>query len=251
MSKTAIIIQARMGSTRFPNKMVLPFFYEMGILEFILRRLTAAHLNTPIILAIPDTEPNDRLVRIAEECEIDVFRGSEDNVLKRFIDAAEKFDVTHAIRLCADNPFIDIAGLQNLILAFDKNDVDYTAYALFDRTPTIKTHYGFWAEAVKTTALKRVASVTKEPLYCEHVTNYIYANSNVFDIHYLFIPAPIEEASWARFTVDTESDFMAMKSIAEKHGIEQQYTPEFLIQLTSQQPAIKSNMIAEIEKNSK
>ncbi len=251
MSKTAIIIQARMGSTRFPNKMTVPFYREMGILAYILNRLTHADICDNIVLAIPNSSTNDVLEDIGRSFDLKVFRGSENNVLERFIGAATTFNITKAIRLCADNPFIDLESLQTLTQSFEKSEVDYLAYALPDNTPSIKTHFGFWAEAVKVSALERIAQLNQDKLFQEHVTNFIYSNPALFQIEFLPIPKEIAASTWARFTVDTESDFLAMSSIAERFGPDENPNPEQLIRLVAQHPEMKQKMRLEIEKNSK
>ena len=108
MSKTKIIIQARTGSTRLPQKMILPFYENEGIFSLLLKKLTITFDKNDIILATSVNENNDVLVEIAERYGIKYFRGSENDVLQRFIDAAKEFNAENIIRVCADNPFLDI-----------------------------------------------------------------------------------------------------------------------------------------------
>jgi spore coat polysaccharide biosynthesis protein SpsF len=92
------IIQARTESTRYPNKIVLPFFEEESIITLLIEKLKT-NFNLPIILATSTKPSNDVLENIALKNNIKCFRGSEDNVLQRFIDAAELNNITHIIRL--------------------------------------------------------------------------------------------------------------------------------------------------------
>ena len=111
------------------------------------------------------------------------------------------------IRICADNPFLDMTALDLQIEEFNKMNVDYWCYALKDNMPTIKTHYGFWTEGVGLSSLKKVIEYTDEKLYLEHVTNFIYSNPKQFSIHFEPIQKSIEQEKNVRLTIDTEEDF--------------------------------------------
>lgn len=208
-----IIIQARTGSTRLPNKMLLPFYNGNGILETILKRLTDTELNIPIILATTINSQDDKIEYIAQRNNVKVYRGSEDNVLERFIMAAEKNNIQKIIRICADNPFLDIEAIKFQIKKFKESDVDYWCYCKSDKTPTIITHYGFWTEGVKLETLKRILIKTNNSLYLEHVTNYIYSHTSDFKIHYEQISREIEKVYDIRLTIDTIEDFELSQKI--------------------------------------
>ncbi len=213
MNDIKIIIQARTGSTRLPQKMILPFYKEEGIFSLIINRLTTILKKENIILATSTNENNDILVEIANKYGINCFRGSENDVLQRFIDAAKEFKAEKIIRVCADNPFLDVDYLNFLLDNFEKSDRDYMSFCTSEETPTIKTHYGFWAEAVTLNALEKVVSLTDENLYHEHVTNFIYANPDVFNIKFFNIPEEIESHDDIRLTIDTKVDFDIQKEI--------------------------------------
>ena len=94
LKKRAIIIQARNGSTRFPKKMVADIDGKgTSVLAFILKRLLEVFNKRDIIVATTTIERDNVLEQIAASLGIEVFRGDEDNVLKRFIDCAEKYEV--------------------------------------------------------------------------------------------------------------------------------------------------------------
>ncbi len=210
--KIGIIIQARLGSTRLPNKMILPFYNEMGILELILLRL-AKLTSIPIIVATTTSKRDDEIEKIALKHNMNCFRGNENNVLDRFIQAATKFELDKVIRICADNPFLDLPALKSLINHYSNKQVDYCAFYTRDGKPTIQTHFGFWAEGVSVKALKQIEKNTKDPLYLEHVTNYIYSNSDDFSIHKELIPKTVDSTDYLRLTLDTEEDFNLLKEI--------------------------------------
>lgn len=213
MNETKIIIQARTGSTRLPRKMILPFYGNEGIFSLILNRLTSIIDKNNIILATSINENNDVLIDIAKNYSVNYFRGSENDVLQRFIDAAIDFNAEKIIRVCADNPFLDLEYLNFLLDNFEKSNCDYMSFSTSKGTPTIKTHYGFWAEAVTLNALKKVKSMTDENIYHEHVTNFIYANPDIFNIIFFNIPEEIENHDDIRLTIDTQVDFDIQKEI--------------------------------------
>lgn len=206
-----IIIQARTGSTRLPQKMTIPFFESMGILEILLKRLTN-NIDCKIIVATTNNEQDNIIEEITINNGCSCYRGSEDDVLSRFIDTAEKYNIKKIIRVCADNPFLDMESLKTLIKFSEKKDKDYISFCTSNGTPTIKTHYGFWAEFVTLDALKKVNSLTDEKLYHEHVTNFIYTNNNLFSIDFIQIPKWIEDKP-IRLTLDTQEDFEMQQSI--------------------------------------
>lgn len=213
--KIGIIIQARYGSTRLPFKMVKKFYNNFGILDILINRLIYAKLNIPIILATTNNLLDTKIVDIATKNNIIFFRGNEENVLNRFINAAKINKIDKIIRICADNPLLDIGYLKNMINKFKISDVDYWSYQLPNNKLTILSHFGFWAEGVKLSALEKIAENTNDSKYIEHVTNYIYLNKNKFDIHLEKLDNTNLHEN-IRLTIDTKSDFQIVKEIYYK-----------------------------------
>lgn len=247
-----IIIQARTGSSRLPQKMVLPFYENKGILETIIIRLIEAGIKIPIVIATTTCDIDDIIADIGFKYKLPVFRGSEENVLERFILTANEFGFNKIIRICADNPFLDISALNYQIESFIEMDVDYWCYALGDYTPSIKTHYGFWTEGVKLSTLKKIASSTKENVYQEHVTNYIYSNSNHFSIHYEKIEKTIENEHCIRLTIDTKVDFsLGQRVFRELNELKLPLTATNILKHIKGKAEIINIMRNEIAKNTK
>jgi spore coat polysaccharide biosynthesis protein SpsF (cytidylyltransferase family) len=243
---TAIIIQARTGSTRLPGKMLLPFFKEQSIFDLILERLTRVFGKENIILATTDSSKDDVLADKVKQENIKVFRGSENDVLKRFIDCAEKFHVNDIIRVCADNPFIDTGLMKELIGC--EEAADYISFKIGER-PSIKTHYGFFAERVTLAALKKANAASNEQLYHEHVTNYIYTYSSDFKIKWLLAPELIAARSDIRLTIDTLEDFETCKEIYSR--LPENFSYEDVIHVIDNIPGVTQKMTTQIEKNGK
>lgn len=213
--QVGIIIQARTGSTRLPNKMVLPFYDNQGILEILLKRLCARFGEIKVIVATTNNINDDIIESVAKGLGLSCFRGDEQDVLGRFIAAARKFNINKIIRICADNPFLDMDALEILVRNFEEVDCDYLAYSTNENLPTIQTHLGFWAEAVKLNTLEFIYETTNELIFHEHVTNYIYNNSSKFNILYLKIPQFISLNNKIRLTLDTQEDFDLQRIIFE------------------------------------
>ncbi|MGQ2106373.1 cytidylyltransferase domain-containing protein [Ornithobacterium rhinotracheale] len=247
-----IIIQARNGSSRLPKKMVSDIDGTgKKFLSFFLERLLQVFNRDEIVLATSDKPQDDELVEIAKKHSINYFQGDEDNVLKRFIDCAKKFNIDEIIRVCADNPFIylnDLKKLQNI----DFQNFDYISFDI-NGSPSIKTHYGFWAELVKLSVLEKVASITDEKLFVEHVTNYIYTHRDIFNVK--FIETQISKDvlnSNIRLTLDTADDFKNVKKvIRELNAQNLEISVENILKILNENPYLYDKMKEEITKNSK
>lgn len=248
---TAVIVQARVGSTRLPEKMIRPFYGDMGLLEYLLRRLVNASLGAPIILAIPESGENDVLAEVGRKVGVKVGRGSEEDVLLRFIEVAEEYDCNRMIRVCADNPFLDIGYLKRTIVDFPASGTDYYSFKLKDGTPTIRSHFGFWAEGITLEALKKSSELTEESVYREHVTNFIYTHPEKFKIRLSPIPPEIEKHSWVRLTIDTAADFENLKRLAEGFPPENDFDALEIVNAAIDRPELRESMRREIEKNQK
>lgn len=204
-SNIGIIIQARTGSTRLPSKVVLPFYRNKTILDIIIGKLKSK-FEYPIIVATTDLIHDDCIGKIAIENNVSCYRGDEKNVLKRFIDCAENFNVSTIVRVCADNPFLDVEFLSEIIIQHLKSEADYTSYCTKNGIPVIKTHYGLFSEVVELTSLKKAIHATSDYFYFEHVTNYIYNNTDIFRINLLPIPEYLEKNT-LRLTLDSKEDW--------------------------------------------
>jgi spore coat polysaccharide biosynthesis protein SpsF len=206
VEKTGIIIQARISSTRLPKKIILEIDEQITFLDVLLNKLKSLKIKLPIVLATSNLYVDNILGEFAEKHKIKFYRGSEENVLERFIDCAEENNFNTIIRVCSDNPFIDVNYIENIIKSYKGED--YLSYKI-NNSPSILTHFGFFTEMVSLKALKKVAS-KKDNNCIEHVTNCIYNNPNNFNVR--FLEENIENKD-IRCTLDTGSDFEILKDI--------------------------------------
>ena len=200
-----IIIQARLGSTRLPRKILKEFYGGKTLLETVISNLQKVS-RAKIIVATSVNSNNDELEAFLKERNITVFRGSEDDVLSRFIGAAEANNIDGVVRICSDNPFLDWHGVAALIEKAKTSDADYIGYRI-NNTPSIKTHFGFWGEYVTLDALKRVAATTDEKPAHEHVTIHIYTHPDEYKCEWIECPDYLQGRNDIRLTVDNIEDF--------------------------------------------
>ncbi|KAA6302432.1 MAG: hypothetical protein EZS26_001264 [Candidatus Ordinivivax streblomastigis] len=251
MNHVSFIIQARMSSSRLPSKILFPFFDDKNTLDLLTQKLKDNFPNIPIILATSHKKDNDVLEKYARDKSLLVFRGDENDVLSRFINAAKQFNIEKIIRICSDNPFLDIKELHKLVNFIETNDLDYVSFNV-NGIPSIKTHFGFWAECVSFVALKNVAELTQETLYHEHVTNYIYENPNLFTIRFLLPNINVIGKNDIRMTLDTIDDFQTLSKIYSLLSTQyDEFGIDEIISFLNENPQYKDSMNRQIAMNSK
>ena len=249
MNKTGIIIQARTGSTRLPNKILMPFYNNKNILDIIIEEVKSKNPTLTIILATSTNKGDQILEQAALKHNIEFYKGDEDNVLSRFIEAAELNNLTHIIRICADNPFLQGDYILDLTKSLDK--YDYVSYCFNDGTPSILSHIGLFTEGTSTEALKKVSKMTSDSLYLEHVTNFIHGNPDRFNLHYLPIDRYTNASKNIRFTLDTKSDFDILQELYQLYIEKFNKNINLLISYIENNRTVLNKMKLEIDKNTK
>jgi spore coat polysaccharide biosynthesis protein SpsF len=204
MVTVTAIIQARMGSTRFPGKSLRPIA-GLPLLEHIINRLKQVSEIDLILLAVPEKESEIPLVEHARRLQIPVFQGSEDDVLNRFIKAGESVQTSHVVRVCGDNPLIDIPLLSSLIQEHLSEKADYTI-------PNDPVPLGSSCEIIRFETLKKIGELAKNSIYREHVTTWFHDHPSEFKIKRVNPPDYLKGRSF-RLTIDTEQDFLLIKEL--------------------------------------
>jgi len=209
--KTIAIIQARMGSKRFPKKMTA----EIGktpLIAHVIRRVRKSGLVDKIVLATSTKPENQELLDIAEKEGIEGYAGSEDDVLDRFYQAAKKYGAEEIVRITGDCPLLDPKIIDAVIEKFRQSDADYASNILPPTYPD-----GLDVEVFSFNALEKTWKNTKLKSEREHVTAYITEEKGDFKTVNV---ENEEDLSKIRLTVDEKEDLEAIKRIAEKLGNE-------------------------------
>jgi spore coat polysaccharide biosynthesis protein SpsF len=200
----AAIIQARMGSTRFPGKSAR-LLKGLSILEHIIIRLQQVPEIDQIQLATTEAETEAPLIEIAKKHNVAVFQGSDEDVLKRFIQAGESIKAQHIVRICGDNPLTDIPLLRSLITAHLESHADYTISS--DPIPL-----GTGCEVICLETLKKIGTQARDQKYREHVTTWFHDHNDKFTITRIKAPSYLRNRNF-RLTVDTPKDFALMDKV--------------------------------------
>ncbi|KGO97186.1 hypothetical protein Q767_00855 [Flavobacterium enshiense DK69] len=246
----AFFIQARLGSTRLPGKVLLPFYENNSILDLLVQNIKSNFSNISLVLCTSINNSDDLIAGFCKKKGIDCFRGSENNVLGRFLEASDFYNVSTIVRVCADNPFLDILFLKELLdFYFDNPNADYWSFKNDEGIPVIKTHYGFFAEIVSKKALQAVLEETDDNLYLEHVTNFIYSQSG-FEVKLKSLPHYLKNRTDLRFTIDDIDDFENLKPVYQYYKNNNQDIQKTIL-FVDGNSRIKNKMIANIKKYSK
>lgn len=246
----AFFIQARTGSTRLPNKVLLSFDGETSILGILIKKLQTHFSEIRLVVCTSSATSNDVIADYCKTLQVSCFRGSEQNVLQRFIEAAKVNETEIIIRICADNPFLDMNFISALLQFYkDNSKADYWSFKNAAGVPVIRTHFGFFAEIVTAKALEKVSKLTKDSSYSEHVTNYIYSNE-IFISQLKELPNFLKHRNDLRFTIDDSIDFELLKEVYQYHK-QNSYSIEKTILWVEKNPLLLNNMVANIKKYSK
>lgn len=249
--KIGIIIQVRMGSTRLPGKILKRFYREETLIETLLNNLHKIG-GVKVIVATSVNANNDELERFLNTKDEVVYRGSENDVLDRFIKAAEANNVDGIVRICSDNPFMDWHGIVELIKKANRSDADYIGFRIND-TPSIKTHFGFWGEYVTLDALKRVQKTTQvgTPAH-EHVTINIYTHPEEYQCEWIECPSYLQGRNDIRLTIDTEEDLKnAQKVYSNLKQLDDNFNLKNVVAYLDEHQDIKNSMLKIISNNQK
>lgn len=212
--KIDAIIQARMGASRLPGKVLLPLFDEKTVLEVLIDNLASSQFITDIIIATSTQEQDDAIALLAEKKGWNCFRGSEENVLNRFFDAARQFGSEIIIRIGADSPFTNVKEMDRLISILIEEKYDYV------RNHASNLPIGTGAEVFTFDALKTTEENAKESYEREHVTPYIYEAKNQFNWSDIDPEQAIPDYDTMRLTLDTQEDYELLKKVSDACSVQ-------------------------------
>ena len=230
--KKSIIIQARLGSTRFPNKILKKVYKEKTVLEIIYRRLLKSSLTDDIIFAIPNNNENIKLKNfIKNKLKAKLFLGSEKNVINRYFMSSKKFKSDIIIRITADCPLVDPKIIDEYIDILIKEKLDYVYNGFPHTYPD-----GMDVEVFRFKALKTAHTKAKTKIQKEGVTKYFRDNLKKFKTKH--IKCPINNVSSLRITIDEEVDLKLVRKIFDYFKPNINFNLSQIIELSKKKPAL-------------
>ena len=207
------IMQARMGSTRLPGKVLIDI-QGKPLLEHIVDRVKRSKLIAMTIIATTVNEKDKAIIELAENLDIPYYVGSEDDVLDRFYQTAKKYKAETIVRITSDEPFLDPEITDKVVGYYlkCKDSIDYVSN-------TIKPTYpdGLDTEVFSFKALERAWREAKKPSEREHVTPYIWNHPELFRLANV---ENEEDLSHLRWTLDDDADLKFTQEIYARlyHG---------------------------------
>ena len=220
MTKVAII-QARMGSTRLPGK-VLAKIGNLSMLEIIHQRLKQSSILDKIVVSTSTEKEDDAIEQICKKNNISFFRGSSHNVLERFYFTAKEMKADSILRITADCPLVDFSLVDQAYSIFQQKPCDYLSNVIEPSYPD-----GYDLEIFSFDALEKSYFQAKDEFDLEHVTPYIIRNEQ-FTKHSL---KNKENLSHIRLTVDQAEDLAVIRNIYKKFDPEICFTFEEVIKV--------------------
>ena len=205
MPKTLIIIQARMGSSRLPNKVLINVAGK-PILQHVIDRCKMS-IADEVIVATSTNPENDEIEKFCSKIGVSCFRGSENDVLDRYYNAAKEYKADVVVRITGDCPLLEPKILNKVIEEFKSGDYDYISNVLERGFPR-----GLDTEVFSFKALERAHALAKEKPHREHVTAFIYGNPSLFKIRNIGAEGEFKRPD-IRLTIDTPHDLAVLNSI--------------------------------------
>ena len=215
------IIQARMSSRRLPGKS-LRILGETPLLNWVVRRSLMSQRVSNWVVATSIDSTSDDILEFCDRLGVQVFRGSEDDVLSRFVDCIRLFEPTHVVRVCADNPFVWGPLIDDLIEQVRESDV-YLANHRTHRFCCIAD--GFGAEVIRAERLLDADLKSPSDFIREHVTPEISENHSMRVIR---VPAQLRHQGM-RFDVNTLEDLQELENLVKFNGFTINSTPEEIV----------------------
>lgn len=205
--RVAAIVQARMSSTRLPGK-VLKTVGEKTVLEILLRRLEKSKTIQQVVVATSTHPSDDAIQKECDRLAVPVFRGPLEDVLLRYLEAANTFDCEVVVRITADCPFVDSEIVDEVVSKFLSADYDYVSNT---NPPTYPD--GFDVEVFPISILEQAVSETTSPFDREHVTPWMKREAK--SQHNITAP---DDFSRLRITIDEQADLDLFREILSRAG---------------------------------
>lgn len=203
---TIVIIQARMGSSRLPGKILKPLG-DTDVLTYDIERCRAIKGVREVIVATSSLPQDDAIATWCEEHQVAYFRGSEDDVLDRYVQCASMYKPEYVMRVTSDCPFVDYEMASEIVALMEQEQKDIVL--LEGELPR-----GLAVELIAYEALVRIHQVGQEPRHREHVTYYAYEFKEQFET-VTYQVSSNRQVPELRITLDTEEDYALLVEVAK------------------------------------
>ncbi len=210
MEKINAIVATRMTSSRLPGKVSLDLAGKPVVVRLAERLQRSRYLHD-IVIATTRNEQDDIVVRMAQDTGVSFYRGSEEDVLQRTVEAAEQFDTEYIVQVTSDCPLVDAETLDRVIeRMLDHPYLDYVGNQLFRTYPL-----GCNVEIFRTRLLREIEKNAHDSPCREHVTLYIYEHQEQYRLSNVEAPLFLRHPEY-RLTLDTVQDYQLIKTIFEE-----------------------------------
>jgi spore coat polysaccharide biosynthesis protein SpsF len=193
-------VEARMSSSRLPGKVLLPLAGKPS-LERLVERARRAKSIQDVVIATTVSPKDDAIVEWAKKAGVSVFRGSEEDVLLRVLEAAKAYDGEVIVELTGDCPLLDPAHIDELVKYWEENDFDYVSNILERTYPR-----GFDTQVFARSVLEEVDKLTQDPADRENVSLYIYEHPQRYKLGGKTAP-PDQRGADLRICTDMKEDY--------------------------------------------
>ncbi|MGL1891744.1 MAG: acylneuraminate cytidylyltransferase [Spirochaetaceae bacterium] len=192
---TGVLLQVRLDSSRLPNKALFEIF-DLSVIEHAMKALKKVNVDKHILVTTEDSLHD--LAPLAKKFDFEIFCGSKNNVLERYVDAIKKYNLKQIIRATGDNPLVSYELANILIDLHNTNNHDYSGY--------LNNPVGTGVEVVESRVLIQALNESTKQYDLEHVTPYIYNNKDKFSVFQG--DAPLKYLLKDTFvTIDTQDDY--------------------------------------------
>ncbi len=211
--KVAVIVQARLGSTRLPGKMLKDLCGKPVLLRCLDRVKVCKEIDE-IVVATSTFDRDDAIARMCDDADVACWRGDEQNVLQRIRDAAQWVAADIIQRVCGEDTLLDPSSLDKGVLLHVERKADLTTNIRLDSYPDNWPYVdGFNVEVVNTNTLQKLCELNLTKRHKEHVTQYIRENSQEFTIHEIEQDPSFKLVPPRSFSVDTQEDLEFLRRV--------------------------------------
>lgn len=205
--KTIVIIQARMGSTRLPGKVLLPLG-ESTVLNYVVSRCRKVKKVSEVIVATSTLSSDNPIAEWCHDHDVMCFRGSEEDVLSRYYECASPYNPDYVIRVTSDCPFVDFKLANQAVELMHHKPADI--FLLEGDLPR-----GLAIEMISFSALKHIHRTSTALRHREHVTYFAYEYPERFETNVLHVPEQLRHPE-LRLTLDMPEDYQLCLVVNER-----------------------------------